>query len=511
MRYLAVLLLAASLAADVLRVPQEYPTIQEALDGLAATDTVLISRGVYEEALIAPPRRFALIGVFEQDSAAPRPIVDATDVAGVDTMAALTLPESSFVSIENLCFRNWERNGITTLADTTELTNCVVESTEVGLIQAIPFVGKVLIVTGCRFRACSRRCVNGRGGNYLFATRSVFLGDVENEGLALVLGGNAVLSMCTFSKLVEGTLLIAANSEITDCVFGPTRGQQFTGTIALDGPIVRFNGNLVVGCENGARALVVGSSTPDSIEIRENIFRNCRGVLGNEGTIGFVIYPDDTNLGPLISGNRFENCSGYIYCDDISPSSGTPVRIENNWFIHDSVNGLPAIGGAWPWLETPITLRNNVFINCGYALHGSPATDAAFNYWGDASGPYHELNNPGGLGDTVTGPVSFVPWLEDTVTNAIARPELIPDWAVVAVYPNPFNGDFEIVISGQPFDDFSVRLFDLLGRQVALLHEGVVQNSVLHVTAPRHLASGVYFVSARDGENSVVQRVVLLK
>jgi len=51
---------------------------------------------------------------------------------------------------------------------------------------------------------------------------------------------------------------------------------------------------------------------------------------------------------------------------------------------------------------------------------GSETVDATNNWWGDASGPYHETLNPDGMGDEVSDNVDFEPWLEgvtETVTN----------------------------------------------------------------------------------------------
>lgn len=517
-RLLILLAFTAVLHARTLRVPQEFATIQAALDSVAASDTVFVSLGFYAEALIAPLVRFSLIGEFEPDSAAPRPILDATNIPVQDSAGALTIPEQSFPYIANFNIRNVGHDGVATWADATVLSNCVVEQCYVGLVQNRFFSNLVMIVNDCMFRECEFMCVSARSGNTLYASRSSFSSSTD-EVRPIVGTGHSVLDSCQFQSeagisfdIAERLLLLATNSSvITDCVFGPTRAAPFQGVIALGGMPVRFINNVVEDCESGYRVLHVSSPTPDSIEIRGNTFRNCRGILGSEGTLGLQFVPGSESIGPLIAGNRFENCSGYITCDDLWPATDVSVRIENNWFIHDSINGLPSIGGTWPWQETPITLRNNVFINCGYAVHGSPTTDAAFNYWGHSSGPYHASDNVDGLGDTITGPVSFAPWLEDTVSSSIEGRGLIRNWAISALYPNPFNGDFEIEISGQPSSGFSVRLFDLLGRQVALLHEGVVRGSALHVTAPRQLASGIYFVSARDRYHSVVQKVVLLK
>jgi len=39
--------------------------------------------------------------------------------------------------------------------------------------------------------------------------------------------------------------------------------------------------------------------------------------------------------------------------------------------------------------------------------------NATYNWWGDASGPYHSVNNPAGTGDNVTDNVLFEPWLTE--------------------------------------------------------------------------------------------------
>jgi len=70
---------------------------------------------------------------------------------------------------------------------------------------------------------------------------------------------------------------------------------------------------------------------------------------------------------------------------------------------------------------------NNIFGNYyGVEKYGIGTADATHNWWGDASGPYHESLNPGGSGDEVSDGVDFEPWLEaevgaaktETVTSA---------------------------------------------------------------------------------------------
>jgi hypothetical protein len=83
---------------------------------------------------------------------------------------------------------------------------------------------------------------------------------------------------------------------------------------------------------------------------------------------------------------------------------------------------------------------NNIVGNAefGVANDGREIVDATYNWWGDASGPYHGTLNPHGTGDAVSDNVDFEPWLEaeavtETVTNSTvdAREEADTEVAVI--------------------------------------------------------------------------------
>ena len=63
---------------------------------------------------------------------------------------------------------------------------------------------------------------------------------------------------------------------------------------------------------------------------------------------------------------------------------------------------------------------NNIVDNSegGVVNGGNVTVDATRNWWGDASGPFHESLNPGGRGDEVSENVDFEPWLEAEVVAA---------------------------------------------------------------------------------------------
>jgi hypothetical protein len=66
---------------------------------------------------------------------------------------------------------------------------------------------------------------------------------------------------------------------------------------------------------------------------------------------------------------------------------------------------------------------NKIVGNAGFGVvnDGGGTVDATYNWWGAASGPYHPITNPGGMGNAVSDNVNFEPWLEgvtETITNS---------------------------------------------------------------------------------------------
>jgi hypothetical protein len=101
-------------------------------------------------------------------------------------------------------------------------------------------------------------------------------------------------------------------------------------------------------------------------------------------------------------------------------------KIQNNWLGIENHTGHRAPAEE-PFLITNSSIAGNIFGIENYGLSGSQTWNhsafaftpivASGNWWGDASGPFHETLNPEGLGDEVSDYVEFSPWLlEDTGT-----------------------------------------------------------------------------------------------
>jgi hypothetical protein len=79
-------------------------------------------------------------------------------------------------------------------------------------------------------------------------------------------------------------------------------------------------------------------------------------------------------------------------------------------------------------------------------------------------------------------------------------------------YPNPFNPSTNIEFRISKSEFVSLRVFDVLGREVATLVNGALQPGSYQATFDAtHLASGVYLYQLRAGEFIQTQRMVLAK
>ncbi len=99
------------------------------------------------------------------------------------------------------------------------------------------------------------------------------------------------------------------------------------------------------------------------------------------------------------------------------------------------------------------------------------------------------------------------------VSVAEAPSLTLPGEPEVTAYPNPANPVTQVQLRLPQAGPVNITVFDVLGREVATLHEGRL-TAGLHTFAfggQAHTASGVYFVQVTAGQWRDTRRVVLLK
>ena len=89
----------------------------------------------------------------------------------------------------------------------------------------------------------------------------------------------------------------------------------------------------------------------------------------------------------------------------------------------------------------------------------------------------------------------------------------LPDhFSLEQSYPNPFNPATTISYNLKESSAISLTIYDLLGREVEVLHEGM-KMAGYHTTAwnASRYSSGIYFVRLTADKDIQIQKIVLMK
>ena len=514
--------IASWCAAEVLHVPEDFVTIQSALDALNDGDTVLVGLGVYEEALQAPSMAFALLGDVEVDTGDyARPIVDPTSLPNPNTLSCLTLPGGSTPTVENMTFRNGaamhqnrpglSAGGVRNNSTDAVFRHCIFDSTFIGLR---PNPGR-LHLSDCQFRENTPSCiVSPPLTTRLFAEGCYFSG---RNGPLAILQDSTILESCWFKESINGgiwLMISGAGVKVKNCQFGPSSNWIHLPINATSLRGCRFENNLFTGLTLGRAAANVEcmSNTADTTYVTGNVFWHNR-VVEEYGGGGLEVFAAGSPRPTvIISENVFDSCMGNVLCQAL--------------FLNDSVvayrnrfNGPPQpnIAAVKSTAIGPPTLRENIFTNTGFAATTSTgdSLDARWNWWGDSTGPYHSALNPEGQGDTVGNGVLFTPWHPDTSflnLRGIRTP--LPEQFELSAYPNPFNSSVTLTLVPSQVAIVRVELFDILGRRVQEIWSGPLAYEKRFVLDGSRLASGIYFVRVWQPIGNrplAMAKVVLLK
>ncbi|MFA6257035.1 MAG: hypothetical protein WCT29_03375 [Candidatus Paceibacterota bacterium] len=231
-----------------------------------------------------------------------------------------------------------------------------------------------------------------------------------------------------FIKYANGSIQASGESSISFLNLNISDGGY--GVAAYSDSYIKITGGTFENLEEGASAYF-GELVLENV-ILSNISRDALGLYGgllqatgiDVGNIGFGsalgIYDGDA----IITDAVFENGS-----DAGVEVYGGTLSLENSLLSGFPSGDFAAYGGSANLKQVEIENTNyGVSVYGGevavsessfteilvFAVENYPSSqvDARGNWWGDASGPYHEELNPEGAGEAIYGNVSFTPWLE---------------------------------------------------------------------------------------------------
>jgi hypothetical protein len=299
--------------------------------------------------------------------------------------------------------------------------------------------------------------------------------DVTITGFKL-LGHFAAGDRAAYIVYSQGTGLIVENNEIQGHigVFGALINAQIKNNIIG----TDRKGIYIPGGSNVLNLLIEGN-TIEPAEGAGSYASNCGAIYMDHAT-GVIIqgntmrdFSSSTDSSMTAGrGNTFENSRDAItmwIVIDIeidgniianSDRYGINIKGQNINIINNEItgNGDSGVNIAEFTISTQnVNVHfNNIVGNTNYGIKNrwSGEVNAENNWWGDASGPYHASNNPGGRGDAVTNNVDFEPW---SFTPDPCEPKTIGFWkthgdsvdAVLDDYGGP------ILLGAYSVDDFT--------------------------------------------------------
>lgn len=545
---LLILVMAGLGNATIINIPADYPTVQQGLNAALEGDTVLVADGIYSENLVYPNCNLFLASWYLLDGDTTHisnTILDGSQPSNPDSGSVLYMEggQDSTTVIMGLTLQG----GTGTLNSSWWGGNpkrygggCVIR-------HAAPVL---------KYNRIHHNSAYYGGGLYLLGDDGIFLQNNEifyNQYITS--GGGLKGDSCSATLLSNhihhnssgyqaggimfwfcDTIVIADNDiDHNEAVVDGAAGFCAPGTFLVTGNVISDN---YLSSPNVGAGLNFGVSPGFTyVTLTNNQFlRNEGGFIygalgmssGVQGVVMDNVFQDNSSYEAAgitlwngiftISNNQFINNTGTL-SGTIYIGTGVYVQIFDNVFTGNigSPQNASAIF-AYTNVSTNVIYDNNIYGNSPPAVAISsdspfPTLNAINNWWGDASGPYHPILNPTGLGDAVGDSVLFDPWLTEPVWAPPASPRTTPERFLLSpAYPNPFNPITTIGFALPQAARVSLIVYDVSGRIVATLVNGWREAGNHEVTFDAgELPSGVYLAKLEAGNFSAVQKLVLLK
>jgi hypothetical protein len=157
----------------------------------------------------------------------------------------------------------------------------------------------------------------------------------------------------------------------------------------------------------------------------------------------------------------------------------------------------------WIWLETTNTAPTPHFP----AIMGDAAQP-----WDDFPPHYYSLAGADSLPVSMAFFFQLHATIQDLPSASEEPLELPAAWSLDQNYPNPFNPLTEIRFAMPRAEFVMLKVYNLLGQEVATLVDGLMQPGVHHATFDgANLASGVYLYRVKSASFSATRKMLMMK
>ena len=346
---LLVLMVPMVATAATLRVPSQYPAIQDALDAAKTGDEVLVADGTYGG---SRNRNMTFSGKLITLRSENGPAVCTISPGSGQSAFRFTAGETPAARVEGFTFKGGQ--GIYAHSTSPTLRNChFLECAGAG--AGVYAISSNMVVENCTFESCRPPGGFTRGGAALFWTSSPRLLDcrfIRNTGGQLGGGGlslhssTATLARCEFTenRAVGGAGLCAESTSVTlsECT---------------------FTGNVIEGGDyDGAGCLIwSGAASLQDCTFTGNRARYVGGALRFEDATGSMSRC-------VLTGNTAGRNGGAVFCWDAPHFAMTSCSVSGNSAVGGGGGGLIVGGNSVPAVVAGCVFSDNTAYEGG-AIH----------------------------------------------------------------------------------------------------------------------------------------------
>jgi hypothetical protein len=362
--------------AIIIKVPGDYQTIQTALIASNVGDTVLVSPGIYKENLVWPDRGgIKLISAGDSCNT----IIDGDGKSSVIYINPVSSSIDSTTVIKGFCI---SKGG------------AVQNGAGITIINASPLLSSLSITS-------NNSTING-GGIYILLG-SPILRSIRMENNTASWGGGVAIE--SQSCPIFADIIISQNY-----------ASRYGAGVCILGGTSTFKNTVILGNNAGVDGGGLGFFNSGSAIFLKNVYIIDNLAQGNGG--GIFIGTSDVVLDNLsLIGNKSSLGGGAIAIQQHSNRYSNLTILGNNDAI--GYNGIYSYHYGSFAIESSNFESNGIGIFNG---NNSAIIKATNNWWGHLTGPYHSIQNPSGLGDSVNAFVEVSPWLASTSTSAPPTP-----------------------------------------------------------------------------------------
>jgi hypothetical protein len=254
----------------------------------------------------------------------------------------------------------------------------------------------------------------------------------------------------------------------------------------FDGKTFAFVGNAIDTVKDYGRSMDV---SPDGNDIYSTRFSGNSFVYHCDiGSIGPYVLQDTLLMGMSIESSALNKTDGYVYFGSGGQTSSLPPYSNYRWYAYD---------------RTTKTVKDSILWNNPPAPPSEARPRAiAFSASGDTAWV-------GQFNSTVPGVQMFIRKIVsvEPVDNSIPS-----GYALSQNYPNPFNPSTEIQFSIPAGGFTTLKVYDVLGKEVAtLVNENLNPGTFKTTLDGSALSSGTYIYRLVSGSMQVTKKMMLLK